>query len=165
MILETLRELADALSDPTTGVAAQLLVLPIDAGDARPSAPTVADETRHFNVAVGRAPATLPALTLAFDEVVDMDPRTAQSTKDAAVALFIRYVTREKDAETAVQDALYTMRAAERVLDRLPLPLLRNGIAVFSCIERRYVPAMQPLEDQWVVSGIRVVMQVRDETP
>lgn len=165
MMLETVRIVADHLASAgATGVSAQLAGVPRDAGDSAPTAPGVVDETRSLDVAIGRAPTTLPALTVALDDVVDMDPRTSQGTRDAEVALVIRYVCRGP-AQSATRDSYYTLRAVERSLDRLALPSTRNDVTVFSCTDRRYVPPLQPLEDLWVVGGVRVTYQVRDNAP
>lgn len=165
MMLETIRIVADHLGGSgATGVSTLLAAVPRDSGDSAPTAPSVLDETRSLTVAIGRAPSSLPALTVALDEVVDMDPRTAQGTRDCEVALVIRYVTRGA-SDTATRDAYYTLRAVERSLDRMTLPSTRNEISVYSITDRRYLPPMQPLEDQWVVGGLRVVFQVRDNEP
>jgi len=165
MMLETIRIVTDHLASAgATGVSTLLAAVPLDGTDTAPSAPTVLDETRSLAVAIGRVPSTLPALTVALDEVVDMDPRTAQGTRDCEVALVLRYVVRGA-TDTATRGAYYTLRAVERSLDRLVLPSTRGDVTVYSITDRRYLPPMQPLEDQWVVGGLRVVFQVRDNAP
>lgn len=164
MMLETVRIVADHLaSGGADGVATLLAAVPRDSGDAAPTAPTVLDETRSLAVAIGRV-TTLPALTVALDEVTDMDPYTAQGTRDAQVALVVRYVVRDA-TDVATRGAYYTLRAVSQSLDRLTLPSTRNDISVYSITDLRFLPPMQPLEDQWVVGGLRVVFQVRDNAP
>ena len=166
MILETLRILKDALdTGGSTPLATQLAAITLDNGDAVPATPTIVDATRSHDVAVGRAPATLPALTIAFDEALDLDPRSAQGIRDAEVAVLFRLVAREADGAAAMTDALYTLRALERCLDRLPYPITRNSITVFTCTDRRFLSLMKPIEDQWMVAGVRAVFQVRDLAP
>ncbi len=167
MILETLRELADALAaDGGSPLVTQLAAVPRDGGDPLPTTPTILDGSRSFDAAIGKAPDNaLPALTICFDEVADMDPLTVQQTKDASVAVLFRYIDRDANAATAVRDALYTMRALERALDRLPFPLTRNGIAVYTCSDRRYLPLPKMVEDQWQIIGLRCVFDTRDTTP
>lgn len=166
MILEVLRILKDALdTGGSTPLATELAALDLDGSDAVPATPTIVDATRSHDVAVGRAPSTLPALTIAFDEMVDLDPRSSQGTRDGEVAVLFRFVDREPNGASAVRDALYTLRALERCLDRLPFPITRNQIAMYSCTERRYLSLMKPIEDQWLVAGLRVVFQCRDNAP
>jgi hypothetical protein len=93
--------------------------------------------------------------------VVDLDPRTSQKTRDGEVALLLRYVVRGP-TDTATRDWYYTLRAIERSLDRLP-STTRNGVTLYSVTDMRIVPPMQPLEDQWIVGGLRVVFQVRGD--
>jgi hypothetical protein len=160
MILETLRIVADHLASAgATGLAQQIATTPRDSGDAQPAPPTILDETRSLAVALGRTPDTLPALTVSLDDVVDMDPRTSQKTRDGEVAVLLRYVVRGP-TDTATRDFYYTVRAVERSLDLLP-HTTRNGVELYSITDMRIVPPMQPLEDQWVVGGLRVVFQVR----
>lgn len=167
MILETLRSLADALSPGgSTPLGTQLAAVPRDAGDPLPSTPTVLDGSRSFDAAIGKAPDNaLPALTICFDEVADMDNMTVQQTKDAGVAVLFRYVDRDSNAATAVRDALYVMRALERCLDRLPYPIARNGIQLYTCSDRRYLALPKMVEDQWQIIGLRCVFDTRDTTP
>lgn len=166
MILETLRILADALGPSgSVPLGTHLAAIPIDAGDTVPTTPIVVDATRNLDVAVGRLPATLPALALSFDELTDLDPFSVQGIRDGHVAVLFKYGDREVNAEVAMQDALYVFRALERALDRLPLPVVRNEISMFTCVERRYVSLGAALNDQWVSAGMRAVFQVRDLAP
>jgi len=166
MILEVLRILKDALSSGgSTPLATQLSAIPRDGGDSVPTTPTIVDASRSFDAAVGRAPSTLPALTIAFDETVDMDPRSAQGIRDAEVAVLFRYIDKDSNAANGTRDALYTMRALERCLDRLPFPITRNSIQMYTCMDRRYVSLKTVIEDQWCVVGVRAVFSVRDLAP
>lgn len=162
MILETIRALADHLDDDTVGVGAKLATTPRDGSDPLPATPTILDETRSFAVALGRPPASLPALTLHLDSVIDLDPRSAQQTRDGQVAVLCRYVCREADVANGTRDAYYVMRALERSLDVLPFPIARNGIECYSVTERQYGGAMQQVGDAWVILSLRVVVQVRE---
>jgi hypothetical protein len=162
MILETIRALADHLTDPTVGLGAKLATTPRDGSDPLPATPTIEDETRSFAAALGRPPATLPALTLHYDSVLDLDPRSSQQTRDGQVAVVCRYVVREANLATGTRDAFYVTRALERSLDVLPLPIARNGIELYSVTERQYGGAMQQVGDAWVILSLRVVLQVRE---
>lgn len=162
MILETIRIVrAHLAAVGSTGLAQQIAATPRDAGDPAPSTPTILDETTSLAVAIGRVPETsLPALTIALDDVVDLDPRSSQKTRDGEVALLFRYIVRGP-TDTATRDWYYLCRALERSLDRIAMPSVRNGVELYSITDLRIVPPMQPLEDQWMVGGLRVVFQVR----
>lgn len=164
MLNETIREVHDFLADATVGLGAMLAVLPRDGGDPLPSTPTIVNETTSFAVALNRPPATLPALTIALDTVLDLDPNAAQRTRDASVALWLKYVVKTVAANTGTRDAYYVMRALERSLDRWTTARARNGVEIYAVTERAYGTPMQELEDSWIVCGLRVVFQVRDTT-
>lgn len=162
MILETVRAVTDHLNDASRGLGACLATTPRDGSDALPATPAIEDETRSFAVAVGRPPATLPAITVHYDGVVDLDPRSAQRTRDGQVAIVCRYCVREADLAAGTRNAFYVMRALERSLDAMPFPISRNGIELYSVTERQYGGSMQQLGDAWVILSLRLVVQVRE---
>lgn len=166
MILEVLRILKDVLSSGgSTPLATQLSAIPRDGGDSVPTAPTIVDASRSFDAAVGRAPSTLPALTIAFDESVDMSPLSTQGIRDASVAVLFRYIDKDANSASAARDALYTMRALLRCINRLPFPITRNQIAIYTCDDLRFLSLKTVIEDQWCVVGVRAVFSVRDTAP
>lgn len=162
MLLETLRILADHLADPTVGLGATLATTPRDGSDPLPATPAILEETSDLNVALGRPPASLPALTLTIDGVEDLDPRVAQQTRDASVAVLVRLWYRESETDAALRDAYYTLRALERSVDLVP-ETTRNGVTLYVCTERAYVPKFAVLEDALVLSASRSVWQVRED--
>lgn len=162
MILEVLRVVADHLADPVHGVAAQLATIPRDAGDAVPTAPTIADESRSLAVALGRPPATLPAITVMQDGLVDLDPRQAQRSRDGQVAIVLRYCVKEGARDDAATDALLVMRACELALDALPLPRTRQRVEVYAVTDLQIGAGARELGTAWALRSLRAVFQARD---
>jgi hypothetical protein len=165
MILDTIRLVTDVLASPgADGLAQAIAAVARDGSDPLPATPTVLDETRSLAVALGRVPeAQLPALTVALDDVIDLDPRAAQLRRDAEVALHLRYVVRASGAAVGTRDWYYVCDAIVRCLDAMlrTSARTRNKTTVFSVTDCRILPPMDPLEDQWVIGGLRVVLQVR----
>lgn len=141
MHLETVRIIADALVDGTTGVNAILAVRPRD-GDPLPASVQVYDDTRDgwvtrmSYVTEGATPVPediqLPALvvTLHGDGVsFDVNPKpTAASpcVRRADVSIAVHYLTRGSQTERVATDALYTLAA---VRDCLTILASANGAA------------------------------------
>jgi hypothetical protein len=167
VILDTIRIVTDFLASAgATGLGQTLAAVDRDGSDALPATPTVLDETRSLAVALGRVPETqLPALTVSLDDVADLDPRSSQLRRDAEIALHLRYVVRKTATQTAVQEWYYVCDAIARCLDAMARAgaRTRNKTSVYSITDCRILPPMDPLEDQWVIGGLRVVLQVRSD--
>ncbi len=118
MILDSVRMLSDALSDPTYGVAAQLALMvsggKIESGDTPPSSIVIADETRDAQAAVGRPDADENAVSVtAFLIGIDItDEQRSIMYGQHIVTLGVRVDAVAEDAELNIVAMALTLRAA-----------------------------------------------------
>lgn len=166
MILETLRITADALNaGGVTPLSTYLAAVTRDVGDPLPATPVVYDPTRDSSVAVGRPPATLPALAVTLDSIDGIKGDSTRQYPDPQVALLFKYYDKDTNAATAFRDACYVMRALEHALVALyGTSRTRNGIVVFVNEDRQYVGNFTPVENQWCALALRVVLSINDTT-
>lgn len=163
MLVETLLTLKAHLEDPTRGLGAKLATTPRESGDALPATPTILEETSSIELALNRPPAALPALGLSIDGLEDEDARRVLPLRDASVAVLARLWSKSPVTNTGLRQAYYVVRALERSLDAWPtVALARNGVEVYACTAREYAPKVTVLEDSWILTGCRLVLQVRD---
>lgn len=118
MIVDLVRQVADWLADPSTGVNVQLASLPDDVGDTTPPNVTVADETRDAWVARGVVPREKIGAGPILIVTSDKTSRIPLSTKNgrAENTVVVRYVARKAATDELLNDALQTLRAVGRVL-------------------------------------------------
>lgn len=109
---------ADALRDPTTGVAAQLAAVPIDGADARPPAPVVVDESSTPWVARRRVPADWRTPTVAVMQAgaATMAGEAIATYRSVDVTLGVQIVAPLVASADAIQALHYTVRATQRAL-------------------------------------------------
>jgi hypothetical protein len=165
MIVEVLRSLTDWLNDPTTGVAAQLALIPRDGSDPAPTVGLIADETRNNLVAQERAPA-LPGIGVNLLTMPQLDGEVATVTRDGIAEVLIRIYRRGADTKDLVRDSSYIARALIRSLRLYNAGTrTRNSIDIYSCESLAIVPLMQTVEDAQVTHGVRGRWQFRDYAP
>lgn len=165
MILEVVRSITDWLQDGTNGVAAQLALLPLDAGDSAPSVGTIADETRSNIVAQGRLPST-PGIAVNSQGIKELDPEVTTVERDGQITLHVRVGCASADTKNATRDGSYILRAIVRSL-RLynAATRTRNSIAIYSCIDLRLAALWQPIDDQIITGAVIGTWQFRDIAP
>lgn len=179
MILETIRIVTDWLNGSTYGVAPLLADLPLDGSDARPTAPTIVDETRDGPAARRKiAPAEEPALVVRQADPAELNGEPFPNTgpRDAVVHLAIWYGDKKSASEQGNQAAHYVLRAAAQSLRLLTGPTqaataaavaakTRNNVQLLHCQELRLVSVHEPLEDSIFLGVLLVTYKVRDLTP
>jgi hypothetical protein len=171
VLLETDRILADWLAG-AAGVNAKLPLVPRDGGDPVPANVTVADETRHDDVALGRLPAALPCVAVSVQDIEYQDPVQPHVTDQvtARVTVLIRYGQRGVDSDRGLADASYTLRAVLMSLRELhtneqAAARTRGSVQLISCDDLRQVPLTQEVEDAWVTGAIRATYTMYDLAP
>lgn len=183
MHLEVLRMMVDALSDPATGIEAQLNSIPKDAEDLNVTiTPPVKylDPTRDEQAALKGEQLDFPVIVVSADEPAVADgmihTMNVHHRQADHMPISVRYITREMDSADGVRDALYCERAILRALyqwlklDGGDSKRMRNGVTVVSCPNLRYAPVDQlipregtdPLQ---VLMAIRLELTVRDTLP
>lgn len=171
MILETLRLVTNALNNATYGVNAQLDTLGLVAGDtAPPHVFTIVDETRDNQVAVGRYPTTLPALTVVLVDDVTMWGQVQSDIRDGTIAVLIRYVFTNVETAKGNSDVFYTLRAVEKTLTTFNSPdsesdRILNNIQIVSCDTIIHTHLFENIDDAYVTAGLKATFRVRDITP
>lgn len=179
MILETVRILADWLNDSTYGVGPMLTALTLDGSDARPSAPTLFDETRNGPASRRKIPATKPCLIVrqaGEGAQINGEPFPVQGPRDGDVHLGVWYADVESASEKGNQGAHYVLRAAAQSLRLLTSSIgaagtaantarLRNGIRILQCKSLSLVTAYEPLEDGILLGAVLATYHVRDTQP
>lgn len=163
--------IVDALTDNTTGVAAQLLAIPKDAEDAGITldAPLkVLDPTRHDATALGGAQQDFDVLTVTADEPAEADGEThtinVHHRQADRMSIAVRWIRRDADSAAAVRDALYVERATVRALRQWLLidgddpKRKRNGVTVVTCNKMTYGPTDEVFTEP--NDGLRALMKV-----
>jgi len=117
VILETVRIIADWLSDATYGINAVRTAVPKDTGVTDFPAVTILDSTRDGRVARGGVPnlnaAEFPCLLVSpADQPVEQQaPSVRPFPPDATVTVLVRYATTQLDTAKAERDASQTIKA------------------------------------------------------
>lgn len=166
--------IADWLADPTNGVNALLLVVPVESGDV-PDPATVNDATRHQWVSRDEVPREKelvgnPILAVSlFDEVsCKNNPQLlAQAWADADLVLSVRYIGAFLDASQGERYASYTMRCVRSSLTLLGrhenlASRERNKVRIKQVQDIRVVPVNVVNEDQGVFAGLAVSLAMQD---
>lgn len=172
MIVDLIRQVADWLSDGTTGVNTVRTSVPRDGGDPAPAAVNVYDQTREAWVAMGivlrEKTGAGPMLLVQLHGDVEMPVRTDQIVAGwPRVELAVRYVARNTTRDDLVRDAWQTLRCAQRVLadqfNKTPgTSWSRNG-TLFEKPTARLVPFSEPLEgDELVVAVLLLTFEALD---
>lgn len=121
MIIDVLRQVADWLADPTTGVNAQLLLVPQDPSEGAVPPVTIRDETRAGWVGRGVVPrervAGGPLLLVRLgQEGADVPLAGAGAFPRQSVPVDIWYLAARVETDLVVTHAVQTLRAVQRVL-------------------------------------------------
>jgi hypothetical protein len=174
MILETIRAVTDWLNNATYGVNAKLSTVTRDGGDpAVDSIQLITDETRNFEVAIRKIPATpRPNISVFLANDVDMSPKEFSGTRNGDVTVIIRYAVDENNTNSGLRDAYYTMRAVIASLKDFnsngPAPEFarsRNGVQIIAITEMVEMQPFQTPEDTAISTGLRITFEVRDTQP
>lgn len=167
MNLETLRCLTDGLNNPTYGVNAQLLALPLDGSDTRPTpVALITDESRNFDAALKLIPDTLPAIyVLLASSTLDVFEMNGSSESD--ISLMIRYLVEDSDSAGAIADTHYTLRAVEKALvafnsNANASDRVRNGVQLYAMKEVIRDTVTRFSEDKVITAGVQVTFHARD---
>lgn len=121
MITDVLRQVADWLADPVTGVNEQLLVVPQDPNEGAVPPVTIRDETRAGWVGRGVVPrervAGGPLLLVRLgQEGADIPLLTQGEFPRTTVPVDVWYLASRVETELVATHALQTLRAVQRVL-------------------------------------------------
>ena len=169
MINETLRLAAAWIQHATYGVNAQLDNVPRDGGDTQPAdVAIVADESQHEDSALGRAPATVPAIVITIESATMIDDTVVHEVGDGEVVLNIRLFVADVDAKDAKRDASYYLRALSWCLrkwivqDPGATTRTRNSVQVLAIGRMEFNALYETVQDRIVAGGARVTLTVRD---
>ena len=173
MILSALRIIVAALEDPTIGVNAQILALPLDGNDGRPSRiKYVRETTLDSDIVFGRLPADWPGLIVTADgaTTIEGEIRNGVYQEGVGMAVAIRYATRDPDAAQANRNGLYTLTAIRRTINELfdtanQADRLRNGIYLISCREMIEGPLFEERETGTITAALVAEFVARDTAP
>ena len=170
MIVESVRGVADWLAHSTHGVDAALATFPYDVGDAAPSnALAVYDETRREEAALGTSVAG-DHIRVQAGDIGSLDGQAATYTHDADIPLEILIARRKTDADDAVRDCYYTLRAVLKVIEQLFNPTIaaavsacsRNGVQLQAIQTLSAGRSETPLSDTHVTMAVLCTLRVRD---
>ena len=172
MLLETVRIIADWLTDPTYGVNAVRLTVPKDAGVSDFPAVTVLDSTRNGAVARGGVPNLaanqFPALLVTpADQPVEQNGSTIRPwPPDARATVLIRYTAKEIDTAKAERDTSQTLRAVwwslGALITRRTGTSRASGVHLISITNMQMATLYESTEDATVTGGVLVTCHVRD---
>lgn len=167
MILQTIRSVADALKNPTYGVAVQLGQITYDAGDVAPSAPSVIDQTRDLDAALGRYDDQSNTICVFLGESSEQDGEVHQYYRDGSIPVVIRFIRSEVEAATNTSAVFYVLHAVERALrvwlsSTSEADRIRSNILVMSCSALNHDVLVSDTEDPLQVGMIRATFAVRD---
>lgn len=172
MIVETIRTWTDWLKDPTYGVNAQLANVPKDAGDPVPTnIAFIGDQTRDKVVAQWKEPQDFPALYVTMDGPAVGAGEVGTIHRDYdSVVVAIRYLVRNPDAEEALRDTFYTLRAIVRSVkdlahnDQAP-QRTRNGIYIGTVKSIAYGQWREGVGNATATGVVTITQDVRDSSP
>jgi hypothetical protein len=169
VILETVRAVADWFADPVHGVDAALAALPYEAGESAPSQPlSIYDETRREEAALGTALA-VDHIRIQAGAIQSLDGQSATYTHDADIPLEFLIARRKTDADDALRDGYYTVRAVLQVIERLfdgsaasSTATARNGVQLQVILSLSAGRSESPLGDTHVTMAVLCTLRVRD---
>lgn len=167
MILEVIRNTADALGHATEGVNAELSNIQLDSGDTKPPDIVEILDTSTSDVAArGSSGPDWPVLVVSVDTpAVQEGLPSQQATDSATVETTIRYVTSDPDSAASVEDTLYTLRAIVRSIHNLQgraSDRKRNGIQMIKPNEMTFGETREEVGDGVVTGAVIVDWFVRD---
>jgi hypothetical protein len=118
MILETIRLLAAALADGTTGINAQLATVPRDSGDPQPPNVTVVEETTSPWAARGVNPQeiTTPYAVVSQAGPLVMEGEAVATYRKGRLSVAVEILSPKSASAEATRALLYTARAVQRAV-------------------------------------------------
>jgi hypothetical protein len=173
VILETVRIMADWLSDATYGINAIRTAVPKDTGVTTAPAVTVLDSTRDGRVARGGVPSLLAAeypalLVTPADSPVDQaNPAVRPFPPDATVTVLVRYVCSVLDTAKAERDTSQTIKALWWQIPQLLLTSAgetaraRANVQLYGITNMQAASLYEAAEDTIVTGGVLVTCRVR----
>lgn len=177
MILETVRIIADWLSNPTYGINAVRTSVPKDTGVTTAPVVTILDSTRDGRVARGGMPSLLAAeypalLVTPADSPVDQtNPAVQPFPPDATVTVLVRYVCSVLDTAQAERDTSQTIKALWWQIPQLMLTSAgatargdgtpRAGVQLYQITNMQAASLYEAAEDTIVTGGVLVTCRVR----
>jgi hypothetical protein len=174
MELEIVRSVADALAHPVIGVNAKLPGVPRDVTDAVPPDVSIADSTRNGWVArrtVQRGTAAeLPALAVSIARPAKLDGNIKTTFRAGEFDVLVEYVARKALSELALQQGLYTLRAALRTFGEFHrnenvAMRQRNGVHLIVCTSILQAPTWAEWDDAVVTAALVCTYTARDIQP
>ena len=167
MVLATIRAVADALSNPTYGLAVQLPLVDYDGADTAPSAPSIIDQTRNIDAALGRYNDQDNTVSVFLGEGVEMDGEVRQYYRDGSVPIICRYIRSEAQAEENTSAVFYMLQAIERALrvwlsSTTESDRVRSHIMIKSCESLTHEVVTAEQDTVLQVGMIKAVFAVRD---
>lgn len=164
MILQAVRALADRLEDSTYGVGARLAALSVDSGDTAPAAPTIIDETRDDDGAIGRDPVTSGSyLRVTASEVRGLDGQAAQYLHEGDVPVEITVGVKATSPANAVRDLYYILRAVVLSLDTMfATTTTRAGVQVYALLSLSAAQVRAELSDHTATGSVLATVRCRD---
>jgi len=173
VILETVRIIADWLSDATYGINAVRTAVPKDTGVADFPAVTILDSTRDGRVARGGVPnlnaTEFPCLLVSpADQPVEQQaPAARPFPPDATVTVLVRYATTQLDTAKAERDASQTIKTIWWQIPQLLLTSAGETARTRARVQLYGIPTMQAAtlyesaNDTTVTGGVLVTCRVR----
>jgi len=174
MILETVRIIADWLSDATYGINAVRTAVPKDTGVADFPAVTILDSTRDGRVTRGGVPnltaTEFPCLLVSpADTPMDQQVSAARPfPPDATVTVLVRYAaTNQTDTARLERDASQTIKAVWWQVPQLLLTAAGETARTRANVQLYGIPTMQAATlyesdtDTTVTGGVLVTCRVR----
>jgi hypothetical protein len=162
MILEVARALTDWFNDPVEGIAAKLVDIPREDGDAVPALGTIADLTRHNLVAQQRF-ATIPGIAVNVRQVPLLDGQNNTVTGDGIADVLVRIARSDQDTQQALTDTSYILRALLRSWRGFNRDTrTRNQVQIYHCDNLIIAPDWTPVDTAIVTGAASALLQFRD---
>lgn len=172
MRIELCRLTTSCLTDPTTGANAQLAVLPLDGGDARPANLASVLNPADNNIKLKEGETTFPLLVVNTREPAQMQGYAATNIRRGACTVTVTYVTESGDAAKNYRDADYSLRAAAKAIhaklwtgNGSDAARKRNSIAIESSPSMTIGPTDQETNAGVAVAELTINFNVRDQAP
>lgn len=168
MIVEACRMLKTWFQDGTNGISAMMVLIPTQSGDTIPALANIVEETTDESTASESGlPKDAPAVGISVRLVTEQPDQAVNDMGDGTLEVLIRYLTRERNAAKATQDASYTLRAVIWSLRKFhagvndPNRVLR-GIQLIQTQDIKMASLFQSLGDGFATGAITVRYQYRD---
>jgi hypothetical protein len=165
MVKETIRMVADAITNETYGVNVFL------SGSGAPPIASVGDETRDDEVAMGNPSKPYPSLSVGLGEPLQLEGEVMTAYRDGIdLSIQIAYMGRDVKIAQGNTDMWDTMRALQKTLrqwllnENAPDREL-DDIQVINATGMEVLPNASGPEDLVIPGGIILRLRVRDIAP